>query len=234
MINTLVLAGGHNVFHLLDLHEMSKLSFDIGGISLLETAIETYRTGKTHLVINELDKIDVTRIDELSIVRVENTQGALISSLIALKDMNLQEPLVIAPFDSLIPRESFREFIEDSNSSNVEVSIVTFPSEKPEYSYIRTFNGQMVEICEKKVISSVATAGIFYFSSASLFLECAEWSIINNNKTNNQFFIAPSLNYLAIKGIKPILYEIDERQYFRFAEYQIALESRERYVNESN
>jgi hypothetical protein len=92
---------------------------------------------------------------------------------------------------------------------------------------------KLVEVCEKKVISSKATAGIFYFKTAHLFIECAEWAIMNNIQTNGLFFLAPALNYAVVKGLNPYLFQIDEKDYYRFSTHDEAVVSEKRYKNDS-
>jgi hypothetical protein len=92
---------------------------------------------------------------------------------------------------------------------------------------------KLVEVCEKKVISSKATAGIFYFKSGHLFIECAEWAIMNNIQTKGLFFLAPSLIYAVVKGLNPNLFQINEEDYYRFSSLNEAVASEKRYKNDS-
>jgi len=64
-------------------------------------------------------------------------------------------------------------------------------------------------------------------------MECAEWAIMNNFKTNSLFFMAPAMNYAVLKGLNPILFQIDEENYYRFSSHDEAVESERRYINES-
>lgn len=229
--NTLVLAGGGKRFTLKNGQSISKLEFDVVGIRLIDRVLSSFKGDFTRLVISEEESLEFSSQQELEICKVGSTNGALITAILGLNDFDLSLPLVICPGDSLLKDEIFQEFIAESEISDSDISLVVFSSDKPNYSYIRTIDEVLVEVCEKKVISSVATAGVFYFKSAKLFLECAEWAIMNNVCTNGTFFIAPSLNYAVIIGSNPSLFRIEESEYYRFSELNEALESEDRYKN---
>lgn len=226
--NTLILAGGGKKFSLSDGRVISKLEFDVAGMRLIDRVLCMYRDNRAHLVISDHEK-NLSLPKNISICKVGSTKGALITALIGLKDCDLGLPLVICPGDSLLKEGAFQEFIEKSKYS--DISLIVFNSDKENYSYIRTIDEMLVEVCEKKVISSVATAGFFYFKSAQLFLDCAEWAIMNNITTNKSFFIAPALNYAVILGSNLSLFHVEEADYYRFSDLDEAQESEIRYKN---
>ena len=229
--NTLVLAGGGKRFTLKNGQPISKLEFDVSGIRLIDRVLSSFKPGFTRLVISEEELLKFSSQQKPEIYKVGSTKGALISAILGLKDCDLSLPLLICPGDSLLKNGKLQEFIAESEISDSEMSLIVFSSEKPNYSYIRTIDDVLVEVCEKKVISSVATAGVFYFKSTQLFLECAEWAILNNVCTNDTFFIAPSLNYAVIIGSNPGLFRIEESDYYRFSDLNEALDSEDRYKN---
>ncbi len=229
--NTMILGAGKRKFILDNGQSISKLEFDVAGISLVNRVLSIFRTGNVHLIISEEESAEIQTGKEISICKVGSTKGALISALLGLNNCDLSLPLLICPGDSLLKKDRFLEFLEQSEETDSDISLVVFNSDKPNYSYIRTIDDVLVEVCEKKVISSVATAGIFYFKSAQLFLDCAEWAIMNNLITNGSFFIAPSLNYAAIIGSKLSLFRVDESDYYRFSDLNEAFESEIRYRN---
>lgn len=231
--NSLILAAGENTF-MTDAGEgISKFAFTVSGESLISRIVSTYQSGNTKLIVSEFQSEPIQITDGVSQVKVGLTQGALISALIGLKECDLSIPLFIAPGDALISPTRYSEFRNKCLNSDTDFSIVVFESDNPNYSYIRTLEGKLVEVCEKKVISSQATAGIFYFKSAQLFLECAEWSIMNNFRTRGLFYFAPALNYAVVTGLRLNLFQIEESEYYRFSHYKEAIESEKRYKNEN-
>jgi hypothetical protein len=231
--NTLILAAGSSLFLLPDGSQLSKPEFDIAGEKLIERVTSTYLSENTFLAISGGTIRPNRKEERITTVAVGNTKGALISALIAIRDCDLGLPIFITPGDALISRKIYNVYCKQSLQSNQDMSIVVFESQNPNYSYVRMLNEKVVEVCEKKVISSKATAGIFYFKSGHLFIECAEWAIMNNIQTRDLFFLAPSLNYAVVKGLNPILFKIDESDYYRFSSHDEAVMSEKRYKSDS-
>jgi hypothetical protein len=228
---TVVLAAGSKRFNLENGQMISKLEFDVSGARLIDRALSSLNKGFIRLVISEDESCEFSILNEIDICKVGSTKGALITAILGLRDCDLSLPLVICPGDALLKEGKFQEFIKETEVSDSEISLIVFNSDNPNYSYIRTIDDVMVEVCEKKVISSVATTGFIYYKSAQLFLDCAEWAIMNNVCTNDSFFVAPSLNYAVIIGSNPSLFQIDESDYYRFSNPDEAHESEVRYKN---
>ena len=231
--NTLILAAGSPIFTLPDGSQVSKPEFDIAGEKLIERITSTYRSDNTFLATRDKSIKLSENTNTITSVPIGNTTGALISALIAIRDCDLNLPIFIAPGDALISKKNYDEFCTQSLQSNQDISLIIFDSQNPKYSYVRMLDEKLVEVCEKKVISSKATTGIFYFNTAHLFIECAEWAIMNNIQTNGLFFLAPALNYAVVKGLNPYLFQIDENDYYRFSTHDEAVVSEKRYKNDS-
>jgi len=231
---TLILAGSPQRFPNTEGGDLSKYSFMIGDESLIEHISQTYFGANSYLTIYEHEDAAIPKNLSNNLRLIGKTQGALISALLSLEERNLDKPLFIVPGDSLIRRDRYEKFVEDATKNNADISVVVFKSDNSNYSYVRTRDRKLVEVCEKKVISSNATAGIFYFSTARLFLECAEWAITYNIRTNDNFYVAPCLNFAVIQNFKIKLFEILEDDYFRFSNYEEALNSRERFIRGSS
>jgi dTDP-glucose pyrophosphorylase len=61
-------------------------------------------------------------------------------------------------------------------------------------------DGRVTEVAEKRVISNLATTGIYYFSSGRQFVRGADSMISKNIRTNNEFYNAPIYNELIEEG----------------------------------
>jgi hypothetical protein len=231
--NTLILAAGSASFSLPDGSKVSKFEFAIADEKLIEKITSTYCSGNTFLATTDKSIKVSEDTNTITTVPVGSTKGALISALIAIRDCDLNLPIFITPGDALISKKNYDEFCKQSLNSNQDISLIVFDSQNPKYSYVRMLDEKLVEVCEKKVISSKATAGVFYFKSGHLFIECAEWAIMNNIQTKGLFFLAPSLNYAVVKGLNPNLFQIDEADYYRFSSFEEAVASEKRYKNDS-
>ena len=229
--NTLILAAGRSQFLRPDGSQISKYEYNISEKTFMERITSTYRSGNTYLALSRADMS--IKLKDIENISVGDTKGALASALIALRDCDLGLPIFITPGDALISKKHYDDFCLESLQSNEDISLIVFDSKNPKYSYVRMLDEKLVEVCEKKVISSKATAGIFYFKSGRLFIECAEWAILNNIQTKGVFFLAPSLNYAVVKGLNPNLFQIDEEDYDRFSSLNEAVASEKRYKNVS-
>lgn len=230
--NTLILAAGSSSHFLSDGSQISKLDFKICGKPLIERIISTYQSGNTYLALHDGNVNFNINQNQIKPVLIGNTKGALLSALIAIRDCDLDLPIFITPGDALVMEEKYKEFCFQSLRSNSEISLIVFDSQNPKFSYIRMRDEKLVEVCEKKVISSKATSGIFYFKTAHLFIECAEWAIMNNVQTKGLFFLAPALNYAVVKGLNPTLFEIKEKDYYRYSTLDEAIASEKRFRSE--
>jgi dTDP-glucose pyrophosphorylase len=75
--------------------------------------------------------------------------------------------------------------------------IAVFESSESCCSYARTNDcGEVIEVAEKEVISSNATAGLYYFDSGIDFVEGAKQMIQKDVRTNGLFYICPVYNEL--------------------------------------
>ena len=142
------------------------------------------------------------------------TKGALCSAVYGLAGLELDEPLVIVAGDSEITG-GIGSIVEDLHSTNCAAGTVIFESSLKRWSYARMDNnGNLLEMAEKRQISSHASAGIFYFAQAGLFLEAAQWVLLQNMNTNGEFYLSSALNYLITEGQKVIAVNLPESQQY--------------------
>ena len=67
----------------------------------------------------------------------------------------------------------------------------------PKWSYVSTAdNSEVQRVVEKEVISELATVGIYCFSESKLFFDAFRLMVKDGNKTNNEYYVAPTFNYL--------------------------------------
>jgi dTDP-glucose pyrophosphorylase len=83
-------------------------------------------------------------------------------------------------------------------------NITVFNSTDPKWSFVKlNGNGYITEVAEKKVISNIATAGIYFWKKGSDYVKYAEQMICKNIRVNNEFYVCPVFNE-AIKDNKKI------------------------------
>ncbi len=140
------------------------------------------------------------------------TEGAACTVLRAVRHINNDQPLLMANSDQVVDRP-IQELVEDCQSRQLDGSILTFPCHDPKWSYARTNDQGIVDlVTEKKVISSHATVGIYYWQRGRDFVDAASEMISHNDRTNNEFYTAPAYNYAIRAGQKIGIYEIADQQ----------------------
>lgn len=122
------------------------------------------------------------------------TEGAACTTLLAKEFIDNDESLLIANSDQFLEWNS-TNFMYNMIGDNVDAGIVTFTSTHPKWSFARIDeNNNVVEVAEKKPISNIATAGIYYWKKGSDYVKYAEQMIRNNIRVNNEFYVCPVFN----------------------------------------
>jgi hypothetical protein len=150
-----------------------------------------------------------------SIVVVDKlTEGPCCTALLAKPHLESDKPLVVANCDQVM-RWSGSRFIRYCIRENYDGVVVTYHEATPKNSYARlNKNGDVVEVREKNQISCVSLNGIHYWKRADYFFESSEKMMKADDRTNNEFYIAPSYNYMIADGHTVGIYHIPNEQHY--------------------
>jgi len=122
------------------------------------------------------------------------TKGAACTTLLAKKFINNSNRLIIANSDQFIEWNSGKTMY-DIYSKKVDGAILVFKSLHPKWSYAKVDDDdRVIEVAEKKVISNMATVGVYYWRHGSDYVRCAEKMIKKNIKTKGEFYVCPVFN----------------------------------------
>ena len=131
------------------------------------------------------------------------TEGAACTTLLAKKFIDNSNPLIIANSDQYILWDSSKT-LYNFYTKGFDGGILTFESIHPKWSYAKCDENQIVkEVAEKKVISTNATVGIYYWKKGSDYVKYANRMIKKNLRVNGEFYVCPIYNE-AIKDGKKI------------------------------
>lgn len=138
------------------------------------------------------------------IVQVDGiTEGAACTTLLAKELIDTDEPLLIANSDQYLEWNS-NETLYAFAADGIDAGIVTFHASHPKWSYARLDDdGFVAEVAEKKVISDLATVGVYYWNRGSDYVFYAEQMIAEDDRTNGEFYVCPVFNH-AIKDGKTV------------------------------
>jgi len=186
---------------------------EVHGKPMIQVVVENLNIDARHIFIvqkSHYEKYNLKYLLNLiapkcKIVQVDGiTEGAACTTLLAKKYIDNDEPLLIANSDQYIEWDS-NEFMY-SMGDRVDGGILTFTASHPRWSYVGLDeDGFVVEVAEKRVISTEATCGIYYWSIGSDYVKYAERMIGNDTRVNGEFYVAETYNEALLdrKKIKP-------------------------------
>jgi len=197
-------------------YSLPKPLIDVQGRPMIQIATEYLRFPNARFIFivqrshNEKYKLEPllkSIIQNCEIVEIDGlTEGAACTVLAAKHLINNDRHLIIANCDQYIDFDC-AEFMYQVINRNAYGSIVTFEQNdgSPKWSYAKVDSKNLVqEVAEKKVISNIATAGVYHFRYGKDFVESAENMINKNFRINNEFYVCPVYNELLNQN-KPIL-----------------------------
>lgn len=143
------------------------------------------------------------------------SEGAACTVLYACKEINNDSPLLMANSDQLVDFD-FQEMLDDAKDRNLDGSILTFkePSRDPKWSYAKLDEKTSLvsETREKVALSEYATVGIYYFTQGRDFVNASIQMIVERNKSNNEYYVAPTYNYLIAQQKRIGIFNINQQQ----------------------
>lgn len=127
------------------------------------------------------------------------TEGAACTVLLAEKEIDNDNPLMIANSDQFVDTD-INEYL--SAMEGKDGLIMTMPANHPKWSYVKyDENNRVVLVREKEVISNEATVGIYNYSRGSDFCKFARQMIEKDIRVNNEFYVAPVYNEMIEAGL---------------------------------
>jgi NDP-sugar pyrophosphorylase family protein len=193
-----------------------------GNTTMIQKAVETLDIdGRYIFVVQHQHLLDYpwmadhlkSLADEVDIITLDGVTDGAACSLLHAKDLiNNNDPLISINSDQVLHWDS-KKFL-DACTAEPDVSwVMTYPHNDIKHSFVRVNEaGYVVEAAEKIAISNTATVGLYHWSQGRLFVEGAEAMIANNERHNNEFYLAPIYNYTALDYlVKP--YNISPKEF---------------------
>ena len=197
----------------------TKPLIDINGKPMIIRAVESLDlTAKYYFVIRKDKSVEeikqrINDIVDCTFIEIDYiTEGPAVTSLMCSDLMDKDDELVIANCDQIMEWDS-KLFLH--NARLYDGCIVTYHSDTTKNSYARLDKqGLVVEIKEKEVISNVSLNGIHYWRRTQYFIDSANEMIEANDRApNNEFYVAPTYNYMIKKGLNVGIFHIPNQQH---------------------
>jgi dTDP-glucose pyrophosphorylase len=150
----------------------------------------------------EYPNIDIINIDYV-------TNGPATTAYIAKHLIDPDQDLLITNCDQIIKDWNKEQFLD--YAKKYDGILGCFLSTDAHNSYVKIDeNKNIIEVKEKVVISNLATTGLHYWKKARYFFDSYDLMVLDNNTTNNEYYIAPSYQYLIDKQYRISLYMFNQ------------------------
>lgn len=169
--------------------------------SMLDHVVDNFLDENHKITIIKQEELDFTKKNSnVNIININYfTDGP--ASTASLADIIPDEPLVITNCDQIIKDWHPEDFYSFANKYDAVLGC--FFSYRQHNSYVKINEDLLVEnVKEKEQISNIATNGFHYWSSGRLFLESYEHMVRSKDVVNNEYYVAPTYNYLIKNGYK--------------------------------
>ena len=189
-------------------YKLPKPLIDVNGKPMIQVVVENMNINAHYIFIamkKHVEEYDVENtIKEVTCGNYtihtidELTEGSACTVLKVRDIIDNDNPMMLANSDQYLEWDPY-EFLV--GTQGVDGLISCFEADHPKWSYAKTdSNGKVTEVAEKKVISNLATTGLYYFAKGSQFVRCADSMIAKNIRTNNEFYNCPIYNEVIFEG----------------------------------
>lgn len=164
----------------------------------------------------------VVRLVEPSaaVLPVESTSGAACTALLAIEHIADDEPLLLVNGDQVLTAP-VDEIVAGFEARGLDGGVVVFEGVHPRWSYVRVDDeGFVIEASEKRPISRLATAGIYWFARGRDFVECAMEMIRKDAHVGGTFYVCPTLNEMVLRNRRVGVHQIERTAYLSLHEPQ--------------
>tara|TARA_B100001094_G_scaffold321859_1_gene370277 strand:+ start:4081 stop:5460 length:1380 start_codon:yes stop_codon:yes gene_type:complete len=167
---------------------------------------------KNHRLKYNLDSLLSIITKNPKVIEVDGiTDGAACTTLLAEKEIDNDNPLIIANSDQYVEWNTSK-FMYKMQEQNVDAGILTFESTHPKWSFVKIDKetGFVNEVAEKNPISNIATVGVYYWKKGSDYVKYAKQMIKLNKRYNNEFYVCPVFNEAIADNKKISIFHVDK------------------------
>lgn len=213
MLNIVLPIAGRGSRFAIEGYKLPKPLIPVHGVPMIELVVNNIKPDCDHRFIfvalkEHLDHLGMEETlkriaPNCEIVAVNSvTQGAACTVLLARDYIDNNDKLMIANSDQWVDI-NINTYLDLMNRDNSDGLIMTMSANDPKWSFIGIdVDGNVIKVVEKEVISNEATVGIYNFNKGSDFVNAADQMIAQNERVNNEFYVAPVYNKLINNGAK--------------------------------
>ncbi len=211
MLNIVIPMAGHGSRFQTAGYQQPKPLIPVHGVPMIRTVIDNLRPACEHRFhfLCQASHIEDFPLEELlrqaapgCHIRTLNrvTAGAACTVLLASDWIDNDSSLMIANCDQWIDAP-IDKYLETGEQPGVDGFLMTMKDDSPKWSYVkRDASGTIEGVVEKVVVSDEATVGIYNFARGADFVAAAKDMIRDNDRSKNEFYVAPVYSRLIRAG----------------------------------
>ena len=195
-------------------YELPKPLIDINGIPMFKRVINNLGLDSTdkdlnfiiqeqHAIHYQLDVKIRDYYPHCNIIMTPGlTDGAATTVRLATNVFNSNQ-FVVANCDQLMvwDKNKLLNLIDEDKWKGGIIPCFKPKHNQPIHSYVKVNeNNEVIDLKEKELISNIATVGVYYFNNETQWCSAYEDMKSANDKTNNEYYLAPTYNYLKEKS----------------------------------
>lgn len=218
----LPIAGAGSRFRVAGYSDIKPL-IPVRGMPMIQVVVRNLNVKARHVFIGQKEHDEQYRLRALlplltptdsdcTLVTVNGlTEGAACTVLAARSVIDNDAPLLIANSDQVVEWD-VSSFMHHCVRENVDGCILTFHCvDDPKWSYAKLdAQGRVVDVQEKKPISTHATVGIYFWARGADFCKYADQMIRKNIRVNNEFYVAPVYNEAIADGKTITVFDVEK------------------------
>lgn len=164
---------------------------------------------KTDSIPHALSGIPQRLKTQISFLEIDGlTQGPAETVSLVFDKLDDDDSLIVANTDQFVFTD-LAPFIQMVRSGNSDGQILTMSASSDAWSYVgRDESGNISRVVEKVQISKEATVGVYGWNKVRMAKDSFIDTFERNLRTNNEFYVAPTYNYLIELGLRIEAYEI--------------------------
>lgn len=211
MLNIVIPMAGHGSRFQQAGYEDPKPLIPVHGVPMIRSVIDNLRPQQDHKFFFLCQATHINDYPLESILREASpgceirtlnrvTAGAACTVLLASDGIDNDSPLMIANCDQWIDF-SIDDYLRVGMRSGIDAFLMTMRDDSPKWSYVkRDDDGLITGVIEKEVVSEEATVGIYNFARGRDFVAAAKDMIRENDRSKNEFYVAPVYSRLIRAG----------------------------------
>ncbi len=162
-----------------------------------------------------LDKVVQLLAPKSKVVPINTkTAGAACSVLLAGSHFEPDEKMLIINGDQIL-EHALADTIQKFVCATLDAGVVVFPDVHPRWSFVKCDdNDFVIEAAEKRPISLLATAGVYYFARYEDFFISCKTMIQKNANIDGNFYVCPIFNEMILMRKKIGVEHIKRNQYW--------------------